>query len=73
MSWAFTRPGIYRVTFAARLHAADGTTHALRPATVVLAVGVSGGAVAAAEGRTVLDAGHADVTVDLTTGGGPRR
>ncbi|WP_303323575.1 anchored repeat ABC transporter, substrate-binding protein [Actinomyces radicidentis] len=69
MSWAFTRPGIYRVTFAPRLHAADGTTRELRPATAVFAVGVSGDEVAAAEGRTVLDAGHADVTVDLTTGG----
>lgn len=69
MSWAFTEPGVYRVTFAPRLHAADGATRDLRPATAVFAVGVSGDELAAAEGRTVLDAGHADVTVDLTAGG----
>lgn len=69
MSWAFTEPGVYRVTFAPRLHAADGTTHELRAATAVFAVGISGDEAADAEGRAVLDTGHADVTVDLTTGG----
>lgn len=77
MSWAFTRPGIYRLTFSAVLHP-DGERGrrdgggaapvALGSATAVFAVGVSGGELAASEGRSLLGAGHADLTAHLSAG-----
>ncbi|MCL3777470.1 MULTISPECIES: anchored repeat ABC transporter, substrate-binding protein [unclassified Actinomyces] len=82
MSWAFTKPGIYRLTFRAVLHpdgarstdGTDGTAPVeLGSATAVFAVGVSGAEVAAAEGRSLLGAGHADLTANLSAqpaGGG---
>ncbi|WP_244963247.1 anchored repeat ABC transporter, substrate-binding protein [Actinomyces trachealis] len=70
MSWAFTLPGIYRITFQARLRPTpEATPVQLRPATAVFAVGVSAQELATAEGREVLSAGHADITVDLDAGG----
>ncbi|WP_293773081.1 anchored repeat ABC transporter, substrate-binding protein [uncultured Corynebacterium sp.] len=49
LSWAFSRPGIYR------LHMGAGDAHA----TVTVAVGV-----APPEGLNVLDAGHIDISAD---------
>ncbi|WP_235931442.1 anchored repeat ABC transporter, substrate-binding protein [Actinomyces respiraculi] len=76
MSWAFTKPGIYRLTFSAVLHP-DGTRSTdgaapveLGSATAVFAVGVSGAEVAAAEGRSLLGAGHADLTANLSATAG---
>lgn len=70
MSWAFTAPGVYRVSFQARLRPNEAVTPVLlEPATAVFAVGVSAQEVAQAEGREVLSAGHADITVDLDAGG----
>ncbi|WP_022868835.1 metal ABC transporter solute-binding protein, Zn/Mn family [Schaalia vaccimaxillae] len=69
MSWAFTKPGIYRVSFEARLRTDDTTKpHILNGGTAVFAVGVSPDQVAAQENRQVLSAGHADLTVDLEDG-----
>lgn len=69
MSWAFTEPGVYRVSFQARLRPTESATPVpLAPATAVFAVGVSPTQVAQAEGRQVLSAGHADITVDLDAG-----
>jgi anchored repeat ABC transporter substrate-binding protein len=67
MSWVFTRPGVYRVTFEASLRV-DAT---LRPvplgsSTLTFAVGVNP---AQAGRRTILDRGHADITADLDRGG----
>ncbi len=67
MSWSFSEPGVYEVSFAARLQ----PEHGARPvpvgeATVTFAVGVPAADV---PGRRVVDEGHADVTVDLDGGG----
>nr|WP_235866073.1 anchored repeat ABC transporter, substrate-binding protein [Serinibacter arcticus] len=68
MSWAFTEPGIYTLTLAAELEVDDERTVALvAPTTLTFAVGVDPHS-AAGENVTVLDAGHADVTVDIDTG-----
>jgi anchored repeat ABC transporter substrate-binding protein len=65
MSWAFTRPGIYAVTFAASLRV-DATSRPvpLGRATFTFAVGVR----PPRTGRTVLNIGHADITADLDAG-----
>nr|BFE55495.1 hypothetical protein GCM10020063_000210 [Dactylosporangium thailandense] len=68
LSWAFTTPGVYRLTLQARLRVADaGPTVPLGEATYTFAVGVNP-AGAGVPGATVLDAGHADLTVDVDTG-----
>lgn len=69
MSWAFTAPGVYRVRFAASVQV-DPTARpiALGEATFAFAVGVPSSA-AGRPGATVLDQGHADLTVDLDRGG----
>jgi len=66
MSWAFTKPGVYRVSFQASLRVAE-TARPIpigRPATFTFAVGVRPGD-ARVPGATVLDQGHADIAVDL--------
>ena len=68
MSWAFTAPGVYRVHFRANLRTTPGATPApVGEGTAVFAVGTPPEDVAAAEDRRVLSAGHADITVNLTT------
>ncbi|MDO8213120.1 anchored repeat ABC transporter, substrate-binding protein [Conexibacter sp. CPCC 206217] len=63
MSWVFTEPGLYRVTFAASLQVDDTSRPiSLGDATFTFAVGVKPPSTADA---TVLDQGHADLTVDL--------
>lgn len=64
MSWAFTEPGRYDVTVEARIQADEqSASEPLGEATFTFAVGVAPDTVE--PDRTVLDAGHADVTVDL--------
>jgi anchored repeat ABC transporter substrate-binding protein len=65
MSWVFTEPGEYRLTFAASLQV-DATSRpvALGQATFTFAVGVKP-TEASGAGATVLNRGHADLTVDL--------
>ena len=68
MSWAFTQPGVYRVHFRANLRTTPGATPVgVGEGTAVFAVGTPPEEVASAEGRRVLSAGHADITVKLTT------
>ena len=68
MSWAFTAPGVYRVHFRANLRTTPGATPTpVGEGTAVFAVGTPPEDVAAAEDRHVLSAGHADITVNLTT------
>ena len=68
MSWAFTAPGVYRVHFRANLRTTPGATPTpVGEGTAVFAVGTPPEDVAAAEYRRVLSAGHADITVNLTT------
>jgi anchored repeat ABC transporter substrate-binding protein len=68
MSWAFTEPGIHRMTFQASLRV-DATSRPvpLGRSTFTFAVGVEPTG-AGAPGATVLREGHADLTVDLDRG-----
>jgi anchored repeat ABC transporter substrate-binding protein len=68
MSWVFTKPGVYRVRFAAALRV-DATSRpvALGEATFTFAVGVNPAGVGGPR-ATLLNAGHADLTVDLAGG-----
>jgi anchored repeat ABC transporter substrate-binding protein len=62
MSWAFTAPGVYRMTVEARLAVAQGEKPVeLGRQTFTFAVGVDPHSV----GGTVLSAGHADIAVDV--------
>lgn len=68
MSWTFTKPGVYRVQFKARLRPVKGKNVEFKTATFTFAVGVDAAAVAKREGRVVLGPGHGDVSVDLEAG-----
>lgn len=69
MSWAFTAPGIYRLTLAASLRPARGEPSTpLGEQTYTFAVGVSPWGGAARPGDEVLSEGHADLSVDLDAG-----
>lgn len=66
MSWAFTKPGIYRLTMRAEIAVTDRKTVPLgQPTTFIFAVGVDPHSVPGMESATVLGAGHADIAVDL--------
>lgn len=68
MSWVFTRPGIYTVTFAASLQvSATSRPVPLGNATFTFAVGVPPSQ-AGKPSATVLNQGHADITADLDQG-----
>ncbi|HEY0189160.1 MAG TPA: anchored repeat ABC transporter, substrate-binding protein [Cellulomonas sp.] len=73
LSWAFTEPGVYTLTFSARLQVDDTSQPIdLGGSTYTFAVGVSTADAAAEAGITdpvVLDEGHADLTADLDGGG----
>lgn len=68
MSWAFTEPGVYRLTIAARLAVSQGTKPVdLGRQTFTFAVGVDPNTVDGMAGGAVLGSGHADVAVDVET------
>jgi anchored repeat ABC transporter substrate-binding protein len=68
MSWVFTEAGVYRMTVAARLQVeATSRPVELAQATFTFAVSVKPSS-AGVPGATVLDRGHADLTVDLDRG-----
>ncbi|TCC16741.1 anchored repeat ABC transporter, substrate-binding protein [Kribbella sindirgiensis] len=66
LNWAFTKPGVYRLTLTGSLD--DGTP--LGSGTFTFAVGVEPHTVEPADGgtATVLGDGHTDLTVDLDSG-----
>ena len=65
MSWAFSEPGVYRLTLAARLQVDQGSAPVpMGESDLVFSVGVPPSE-AGRPGAHVLDRGHADVTVDL--------
>ncbi|WP_205473661.1 anchored repeat ABC transporter, substrate-binding protein [Nocardioides sp. SYSU D00038] len=67
MSWMFSEPGTYRLHLAARIQVDEQTaSEPVAEATFTFAVGVP--PAAAVPGRTVLDHGHADLSVDLDAG-----
>jgi anchored repeat ABC transporter substrate-binding protein len=66
MSWAFSEPGVYRLTMSARLAVTtDSRPVALGEQTFTFAVGVNPYSVPGMAGADVLHGGHADITVDL--------
>ncbi len=65
INWAFTKPGVYRLTLAASLIRAEGAEPTpLGTSTFTFAVGVTPAGVA----KTVLAEGHTDLTIDLDSG-----
>ncbi|SCF04734.1 anchored repeat ABC transporter, substrate-binding protein [Micromonospora haikouensis] len=66
MSWAFTKPGVYRLTMRAQLAVTPDTAPLpLGEQVFTFAVGVDPHSVPGMTGAKVLNSGHADVTVDL--------
>lgn len=66
MSWAFSAPGVHRIHVRAQLRPSPGARPVPVPeGTLVLAVGVDPTEVERAEGRSVVEHGHADLSVDL--------
>ncbi|RJT96513.1 anchored repeat ABC transporter, substrate-binding protein [Arthrobacter frigidicola] len=71
-SWAFSEPGVYRLTLQAELVPTPTAQPVpLGTGTLVLAVGVNPhGALPEGDTTAILSAGHADLTVDLSPDGG---
>ena len=71
LSWAFSKPGVYKLQLKARLKINDDSSPiTLGSTTMVFAVGVNAYDVAKERGaKKVLDSGHADMAVDLDKGG----
>ncbi len=70
MSWAFTRPGIYKLSMQAGLAVTDDRRPVtLGGGTFTFAVGVDPRSVPGMVVEAVLDEGHADITVDIDDGG----
>lgn len=68
LSWAFTQPGVYTITLAARVQVDDtARPQELGQATFTFAVGVSPAA-AGRPGAVTLNQGHADLTANLDQG-----
>lgn len=67
LSWAFTEPGVYKMSLAAYVHEhGEPIGTPLTRGTLTFAVGVNPHEVA--PGKRVLDNIHADLTTDLATG-----
>jgi anchored repeat ABC transporter substrate-binding protein len=65
LNWAFSKPGLYRLTMSARLDTGTGSAVPVGEGTFTFAVGVD----PHTAGRsTIVDKGHSDVAVDLDTG-----
>jgi anchored repeat ABC transporter substrate-binding protein len=65
MSWVFTKPGVYKLSLAARLQVdQQAKPIPLGAATFTVVVGVPPSE-SGVDGAVVLDRGHADLTVDL--------
>ncbi|MGW4696021.1 anchored repeat ABC transporter, substrate-binding protein [Kitasatospora cineracea] len=67
LNWAFTAPGIYRLTLHAQLKNPQGAPQELGSGTFTFAVGVDPHGAARPQ-DTVIDEGHTDLTVNLDTG-----
>ncbi|GAA2853580.1 hypothetical protein Acy02nite_50300 [Actinoplanes cyaneus] len=69
MSWAFTEPGVYRLTLRAELAVTSGSKPLpLGEQAFTFAVGVDPSTVPGMTGATVLRGGHTDITTDIDTG-----
>ncbi|MEH1098359.1 anchored repeat ABC transporter, substrate-binding protein [Micromonospora sp. CPCC 205561] len=66
MSWAFTKPGVYRLTMRAQLSVnPQSPPVSMGEQVFTFAVGVDPHSVPGLAGAAVLNSGHADLTVDL--------
>jgi anchored repeat ABC transporter substrate-binding protein len=65
VNWAFTKPGIYRLTLSARLDTGSGQPVPIGEGVFTFAVGVDPHT---AGKPTIVDNGHTDVAADLDTG-----
>ena len=69
LSWAFTEPGVYRLHLQARAKPSqEAKSIDLGSAVATFVVGIDPATVAGPD-DTVLDQGHADLSIDLDTGG----
>jgi anchored repeat ABC transporter substrate-binding protein len=68
LNWAFTKPGVYRLTLRAQLRTGDGAPTDVGTGTFTFAVGVDPHTVHPGQSTTILDRGHTDLAVDLDTG-----
>ncbi|MCL3863258.1 anchored repeat ABC transporter, substrate-binding protein [Actinotalea sp. K2] len=69
MSWTFEEPGVYELTLGAQLWTTpDDPPVDLGTGTFTFAVGVDPHTVPGKDGAVVLDGGHGDIAVDLSTG-----
>lgn len=67
LNWAFTKPGVYKLTLEAKLKNAGAKAEPVGEGTFTFAVGVDPHTVAES-GDTVLDDGHSDLTVNIDSG-----
>lgn len=67
MSWAFSKPGVYKEIFEGTLSTAKGDT-SIGSTTVTIAVGADPRTIPELADRTVVDKGHADFSVDIDQG-----
>lgn len=66
LSWAFTKPGIYKLRITAKYRAAKGErAREIASGEITFAVGVDPQEVAAKEDREIIDGGHFDITADV--------
>ncbi|MEU1299599.1 anchored repeat ABC transporter, substrate-binding protein [Streptomyces shenzhenensis] len=67
LNWAFTEPGVYKLTLEAKLKNPGGTPQPIGKGTFTFAVGVDPHTVAGPK-DTILDDGHTDLTVNIDNG-----
>ncbi|MGW3968818.1 anchored repeat ABC transporter, substrate-binding protein [Streptomyces ardesiacus] len=67
LNWAFTKPGIYRLSLEAKLRNGSSAAKPVGKGTFTFAVGVDPHTVAG-PGDTILDDGHTDLTVNIDSG-----
>ncbi|MFD8340019.1 anchored repeat ABC transporter, substrate-binding protein [Streptomyces solisilvae] len=67
LNWAFTKPGVYRLTLEAKLKNAGAKAAPVGEGAFTFAVGVDPHTVAGS-GDTILDNGHTDLTVNIDSG-----
>ncbi|MCX0247504.1 anchored repeat ABC transporter, substrate-binding protein [Streptomyces drozdowiczii] len=67
LNWAFTEPGVYRLSLSAKLKNGDAAPQPVGEGTFTFAVGVDPHTVAG-PGDTILDDGHTDLTVNIDSG-----
>ncbi|MFI9616511.1 anchored repeat ABC transporter, substrate-binding protein [Streptomyces sp. NPDC052023] len=67
LNWAFTKPGVYKLSLEAKLKNGDAAPKPVGTGTFTFAVGVDPHTVAG-PGDTILDDGHTDLTVNIDSG-----